>query len=200
MPAAVLSAAALLLAACSSRSAPDVPPSTRVVTRIETVHSTATAPVPPALAVVPPLTPGAAPPAGQRERACPYLAAAQVADTVGSHVYRTTTDATGCRFFFYAAPYNAVADVMVTTYASASDATTAMTALASVPGRDGRGQDGIGPGVSGVLFRAPLVPADGGRDWACAFTSGARLAVVRTQRTDISQPALDLATALVKTL
>lgn len=185
------------LAGCSSASGPaDPPPSTRVITRTETVAPSA--PVPPTLTAVPPLVPGAAPPAGQREQSCPYLASGTVADIVGSHVYRTTTGDQECRFFFYAAPYNAVADIVQTTYGSAADAVTAMTVLASAPGREGRRQPGIGPGIDGALFRAPLVAADDGRDWACAFTAGATLVVVRTQRTDTSQPALDLATAVAQ--
>jgi hypothetical protein len=199
-----LLAAAFPLAGCGS-GAP-APPSTSVVT--DTVTTTLSAstfrPAPPTS--VAPLPPGATPPAGEAERSCPYIATTpeqnrqtNVADIVGSHVYRTTvlteSRPVGCRFYFYAPPYNAVADIEARTFTSDLEARNAMVRTGET-GQQAIGQPDLAPGVPGIAFRTEFYGPDGGRDWACAFAAGPVLVVVHTQRADTAATAVYLAQAV----
>lgn len=201
---ALVAVSTALLTGCGSTAPP--PPSTSVVT--DTVTSTLSAStfraLPPTSAA--PLPPGSAAPAGQAEQPCPYIASTprqdsqtNVADIVGSHVYRTTvltgSRPVGCRFYFYAPPYAAVADIQARTFASELEARNAMIRTGEA-GQQAIGQPHLAPGAQGIAYRTEFYGPDGGRDWACAFATGASMVVVRTQRTDTAAAAVYLAQAV----
>ena len=197
-------AAVLALAACVP--AKTTPGTTRTVveTQVSTLPPTSTAPsyTPPPPHSVAPLPPGSRPAKGETERACPYIASSpdagddSVADIVGSHVLRTTvlttTRPVGCRFYFYAGPYQAIADIVPQTFGSAAAAYAAMLATAAA-GTSESGRSDLVPGVDAVLYRTAFFGPDAARDWACAFAAGPVLVVVHTQRDDTSFSALRLA-------
>ncbi len=191
--AGLLGVVALTQSACTS-SSPDPGPSTIVNTRTETeTLSPSQAPLP-TLTTAAPLP--AQLPAGQTAKECPYIASQDVADIVGSHVYRTLVGTDGsCRFYFYSAPFNAIADITVATYSSPAQAVDAMTRTA-LKGTEASTQSDIAPGVNGALFRTAFLARDNGQDWACAFTVAAKLVVVRTWTTNASASALSLAAAI----
>jgi hypothetical protein len=193
---------ACALTGCSTRT-----PQSVVATSTSTRTVLATVAAPPPTYVVPrpttvaPLSPGATPNAGESERRCPYIHSSQqdgadsVADIIGSHVYRTTVLASrpvGCRFYFYAAPYEAIADIVAQTFATHRAAYNAMVLIGRA-GADAIGQPRIVGGVDAVLYRTRFFGADGARDWACVFAAGKVLVVVHTQRDETSYPALQLA-------
>lgn len=214
--AAVGVASAVCVSACTSSGAPGSPAgSTRVTTIVSTVTRTA-ATLPPATGpaftpapTVHPLPPGAAPRRGEVERTCPYLRAGlnveptggpNVADIEGDRVYRRTVltalTPVGCRFYFYAPPYEAVADIVPRTYPSAAAARAALAGVVrTAPAAEAR--PGFVAGVDGVRFRTRFFGPDGERDWAFAFAKGRVLVVVRTQQTNVSVNAEQLARAVV---
>ncbi|MEO6885798.1 MAG: hypothetical protein ABI232_05865 [Jatrophihabitantaceae bacterium] len=122
-----------------------------------------------------------------------------VADIEGDHVYRTTVltglKPVGCRFYFYAGAYEAIADIVPTTFTTSVQATNAMI-LTSRAGTEAIGKKAIVPGVDAVLYRTRFFGEDGARDWACVFAKGKVMVVVHTQRTDTSLNALLLAKAV----
>lgn len=197
----------LVLAACTSAT-PAPRPSDRTIFETETLTRTPsvsfTPPVPTSVA---PLPPGARPRRGEIEKRCPYIASAEqdgspsVADIVGSHVYRTTvlttSDPVGCRFYFYADPYRAIADILVRRFATPAAAYAAMV-LTGRAGGQPIGKQDLVRGVDGVLFRTRFYGPDGARDWACVFAAGQVLVVVHTQRDDTSFSALELARAVAR--
>ncbi len=164
-------------------------------------------PAPPT--TVAPLPPGASPAAGEVEKPCPYIASSpdqnpnvNVADIEGDHVYRTTVLTTltpvGCRFYFYAGPFEAIADIIPRTFPTALEAYNAMV-LTGEAGTEARGQHDIIKGVDGVIYRTQFLggpEGDNGQDWACVFAKGKVMVIVHTQRTDQSLSVLRLAQAL----
>jgi hypothetical protein len=197
--------ACLSLAACTSASR------TRTITttRESTVHSTVTettqAPPmfkPKPAATVAPLVPGQPPAAGETEKACPYILSTQdqgpdsLADLEGDRVYRTTVltrmSPVGCRFYFYAPPFEAIAEIAARTFTSSLAAHDAMV-LTGQAGTQVAGKPNIVPGVDAVLYRTKFFGPDGARDWACVFAKGKVMVTVRTQRTDTSLNALLIA-------
>jgi hypothetical protein len=194
-----------LLAGCSSEGTPSTGDRTITSTTTQTRPAAQTFTPAPATSVAP-LPPGAAPPAGEAERACPYIASTpsedpnvNVADIEGDHVYRTTVltrhDPVGCRFYFYAGPYQAIADIVPRRFPDAVAAHNAMV-LTAEAGSDAQGKKDMLPGIDAVLFRTAFFGPDGERDWACAFAKGKLLVVVHTQRSDTSYSALLLAKAV----
>lgn len=195
----------LALAGCTSKAA-DPPPHT-VSRTVTTTATRAPSFVPPVATTVAPLPPNAQPARGEVERACPYIASTpeqnpkvNVADIEGDHVYRTTvlTNLTpvGCRFYFYAGSFEAIADIVPRTFATALDAHNAMVLTATKTGTEAEGKPNIVPGVDAVLFRTSFFGPDHAQDWACAFAKGRVMVVVHTQRTDQSVSALSLAQAI----
>ncbi len=139
-------------------------------------------------------------PAGETEGPCPYIANQDVADIEGDHVYRsaviTTTKPNGCRFYFYASPFEAVADIVPMTFPTATDAYNAMIATAKA-GTENLGVKDLVPGVDAVLFKTTFFGQDGpDADWACVFAKGTVLVVVHTQQTNVSFNARSLAEAV----
>ena len=206
--AAVFAAATLMLVggltACSSKSAPGATDSTiteiQTITRTPTPSAASSSYVPPPAATVAPLGQAhAAMPAGEVEGTCPYISNDALADAEGDHVYRTATltglTPVGCRFYFYAGPFEAIADILPMTFATATDAYNAMVAT----GNAGSGTLGIKdliPGVDGVSYKTAFFGPDvaSGGDWACAFAKGNVMVVVHTQQTNVSFNAKAIAT------
>ena len=122
-----------------------------------------------------------------------------MADLEGNRIYRTTvltrTTPVGCRFYFWAWPYEATADIVPNTFASPDAARQAMIVTADA-GTQIEGRPNIIPGVDAVLYRTKFYGPDGTRDWACAFAAGRIMVVVHTHRTDQSSSALYIAQAI----
>jgi hypothetical protein len=192
-----LLAAALVasLAACTSTKTTVVDvTNTRTVTGTRT-PSTAPAFTPRPVTTVAPLPPGAAPAAGEVEKACPYILSSQdqgddsMADLEGDRVYRTTVltklKPVGCRFYFWAGPFEAIAEIAPRKFATPRAALEAAIATAKVD-PDAQTYRELVPGVTAISYRTKFFGPDGNRDWACVFVKGATMVVIRTQRTDTS--------------
>lgn len=202
--AAALVAAGVLLAGCTSGGPPATPDTTHTATQVITQAPTF---VPRAPRTVRPQPPGSRLAAGEVERRCPYIASTpeenakvNVADIEGDHVYRTTLltklKPVGCRFYFYAPPYEAIADIVPRRFATALDAHNAMVLTATRTGTQATGKPSIVKGVDAVLYRTKFFGPDGAHDWACVFAKGNLMVIVHTQRRDTSLNALLLATAV----
>jgi len=204
-----LIALALLLAACTSSGTPAPRDSTVTRTVIGTRTPDPTRSFTPApAATVHPLSPGAKARAGEKERRCPYIrtgldqdagGGVNMADLEGDRIYRTTVltkySPVGCRFYFYAPPYEAVADIRPKRFATATDAFNAMVLTANA----GRGQiteKNFTAGLTGISFQTKYFGPDGRRDWAFVFTKGRLLIGVYTQRKDTSRNAVYIARAI----
>lgn len=195
--------AGVTLSGCSKSASPPATTSTQTVVQTHTSAAVA-APVP--AGYVAPLRPGEHPAKGEVEKACPYIKSTQNEDPVnsvatieGNRVYRTTVITTmkpvGCRFYFWAPPYEAVADIVTKTYASSTLAHNAMVATGSKGGHV-EGVPNLVPGVDAVLFQTKFFVDDGSKDWACAFAKGNVLVIVHTNQTDVSFNARALAAYL----
>lgn len=195
------------LASCTPKK-----PTAVTTTRDTTVHATVTETsqgpptfTPKPASTVAPLVPGQQPAAGEVEKACPYILSSQdqgpdsVADLEGDRVYRTTVltamKPVGCRFYFYAPPYEAIAEIATYTFGSAAEAHDGIV-LTSRTGTAAQGKTAIVPGVDAVVYRTKFFGRDGARDWACAFAKGKVMVIVRTQRFDTSLNALLIAQAI----
>jgi hypothetical protein len=201
-------AALALAAGCSSSGTPT--PTSPGGTR--TVIGTTTAPPPPfrppPAATVAPLPYGAPAHNGERDHACPYIrsglnedsgAGVNLADLEGDRVYRTTLltryHPLGCRFYFYAPPYEAIADIRPYTFSTRLAAYDAMVRTAEA-GRQTIVEKDFVPGVTGIGFRTKYFGPDGFHDWAFVFAKGRHMVIVYTQRSDTSRNALYIARAI----
>jgi len=207
---AIVAVGLVLIGGCSSSTTVDDPVITTTVT-------STSAPPPPAFhptadRAVAPLPSGAKAPKGQIDKRCPYIrtglnqdnsyggSGVNVADIEGDRIYRTTVLTTykpvGCRFYFFAPPYEAVADIQPRTFATAAEAHDALVLTARL-GSEPISKPSFVRGVDGVLYRTAFFGQDGKRDWAFAFAKGRVLVVVHTQRKDTSLNAFDLGKAIV---
>lgn len=200
-------AALALVAGCTSGSGS--PAST--ITHTSTVtHSSAVGDTwrPPRPAHVRPLPPGHKPHKGEKDGSCPYIrtglnvdggGGVNLADLEGDRVYRTTVLTSyhphGCRFYFYAPPYEAIADIRPYTFGSAVEAFNAMIRTAR-SGHELITERDFVKGVTGICFRTKYFAADGARDWAFAFAKGTTMVIVYTQRFDTSRNGLYIAKAI----
>ena len=202
------------LSACTSSGPHTSPTQTTTSVITETIHRTQTvAPSagarPRADRTVAPLPPGQHPPKGEVEKACPYLRAGlnidptsqpNVADLEGDRVGRVTVlparTPVGCRFYFANPGYEAVADILPTTYPTAAAAHAALVALARTRAAV-EPRPHFVPAVDGIRFRTAFFGPDHGRDWAFAFAKGRVLVVVHTQQDNVSLNAERLAAAIV---
>lgn len=202
--------AVTLVGACSSGGGDQPTPTTSTITttiarpRPTPPKSSAFTPSP--ARSVAPLSPDDHPAAGEVEKACPYVASTpdqnpdvNVADMEGDHVYRTTvlTDLkpVGCRFYFYAPPFEAIADIQPYTFPTARDAYNAMVRTGQA-GQNYSGRPHIIAGVDAIVYQTRFFGDDGGQDWACVFAKGKTMVVVHTQQTNVSYNALQIATAV----
>jgi hypothetical protein len=203
-------AAVVALAACTSGRG--TPTSTTTSTHTQTVPATRSPggrPFrPPHPATVHPLPPGAKPSAGEQDGACPYIrtgldvdngTGVNMADLEGDRIYRTTLltrySPVGCRFYFYAPPYEAIADIRPYRFHSKLEAYNAMIRTARA-GRELITERNFVDAVTGICFRTKFFGSDGTRDWAFVFAKGRTMVIVRTQRTDTSRNALFIARAI----
>ncbi|WP_375477898.1 hypothetical protein [uncultured Jatrophihabitans sp.] len=205
--------AAGVLAGCtaSATSSPTSPAVTHTVVEGTRTATSAPAISPPRPAKsVQPLPPGRAPRAGEAQRACPYIRtgldedpagakSANVADIEGDRVYRTVVltrlRPVGCRFYFYAPPYEATAEIRPATYPTATAARDAMV-LTARTGTEQLTERDFVAGLTGICYRTAFFGPDGRRDWAFVFAKGRVLVTVYTQRSDTSRNALYLAQAI----
>jgi hypothetical protein len=198
---------AIALSSCTARQ--HVVTTTRDTTVYATVTETTPAPPPtfkpkPATTLAP-LVPGQQPAAGEVEKACPYILSTQdqgpnsMADLEGDRVYRTTVLTTmkpvGCRFYFYAYPYEAIGEITTRTFPTSAEAHDAIV-LTSQTGTAAEGKKDIVPGVDAVVYRTKFFGPDGASDWACVFAKGKAMVIVRTQRKDTSLNSVLIAQAI----
>jgi hypothetical protein len=196
------------LSGCSSKSTGSAGAPTITETHTNT-RSASVAPSTASTYVVPPAaTVGAlgsahaAMPAGEVEGTCPYIANQDFADLEGDRVYRTSTLTTlkpvGCRFYFWAGPFEAIGDIMPATLATPTDAYNAMVATGAA-GTGTIGVKDLAPGVDAVLYKTSYFGPDNakGGDWACAFAKGNVMVIVHTQQTNVSYNARAIAAAIV---
>jgi hypothetical protein len=197
-----------LLAGCTSKSGSGGTGG-GTVTNTTTVTHTRSAPAPTYTpkpeSTVAPLPPNTAPAAGEVEKACPYILSSQsqgpdsMADLEGDRVYRTTVltnmNPVGCRFYFWAGPFEAISEIATQQFSSARDARAAMIATAKVDSA-AQGYPNLLPGIDAISYRTKFFGPDGNRDWACVFVKGSLLVKVRTQRSDTSLNARLIAKAI----
>jgi len=202
--------AVLALAGCTSRRVTTT--SSRTITHDQT--TTATRPPkppsyhPPQPHFVRPLPPGAKTPAGEQDGRCPYIRAGldidagggvNLADLEGDRVYRQTVltrlHPVGCRFYFYAPPYPAEAEIQPHTFATAAAARDAMI-LTARTGTNPIVEKGFVHGLTGIAFQTKFFAEDGNQDWAFVFAKGPRMVVVYTFQTNVSRNALYIAQAI----
>ena len=203
----------VVCAGCSSSNQPVDNPviSTTTTTTTRTSTQPATPYHPKPDRAVAPLPYGAKAPKGEVDKRCPYIKTGlnqdssyvpgtNVADIEGDRIYRTTVltrlPPVGCRLYFYAPPYEAVADILPRTFKTALDAHNALVLTARL-GTEPISKPSFVAGVDGILYRTTFFAQDGHRDWAFAFAKGKVLVVVHTQRTDTSLNAFDLGKAIV---
>lgn len=206
-------AAVWALAACTSSGTPAAPTDTGAAstrTEVVTRTRTSTAPpyTPPPATSVAPLPPGTHPPRGEKAGRCPYIRAGldaepgpapTVADIEGDRVGRVTLLSgyrpTGCRFYFAYPDYQPVADILPTTFSTATQARNAMIRTAAA-GSDVSTYRDFAQGLTGISYRTRFNGEDGARDWAFVFAKGTVTVVVHTQQTTSSSNARYLAAAI----
>jgi hypothetical protein len=172
----------LVLAGCTSQSSPAPASPTPVVTQ------TLTSP-PPSVAT----TPISTGPVTAKSGSCPFISLSAAMNVIGQRLARSTElrsgGATiGCRF--YAIQGSALhtsenlpgpnqPDIEITTarYASADAAHNAVVTTAEA------GTEFAQVSITGTyaaIYRTRFDPTDGSRDWACVFSIGTRLVVIKT--------------------
>jgi hypothetical protein len=211
-----LVAVALTGALAGCRSSTDTT-TTTTTTRTRTIvatltptHAPSTGGFKPAPATtVTPLPPSSAPLPDEVERPCPYIASSptsaqesgtDLADAEGDHVYRTTVLTTlrpvGCRFYFYAPPYEAIADILPRTFATSEAAYDAMV-LTARAGRNQATERDFAPEATGIRYQTNFFGPDGLNDWAFVYAKGRLMVIVHTQQTNASQNAVNIARLVV---
>ena len=208
----VACAATLALAGCTSSAVPST--STRVVTHDRTVTGTRT-PEPPSYqppkpSFRRPLPPGTPPPPGEKDHSCPYIrtgldvdagGGVNLADLEGDRVYRNTIltryHPVGCRFYFYAPPYPAEAEIQPHTFATRTEAFDAMIRTART-GRNLITEKNFVHGLTGICFQTKFFAEDGNRDWAFVFAKGKTMVIVYAFQTNTSRNALYIARAIAR--
>lgn len=203
--------AALLVAGCTSSGTPQ-PGSDGTVTHTRTITGTRPAPAssfrPPRPTFRRPLPPGTPTRQGEKDHPCPYIrtgldvdagGGVNLADLEGDRVYRNTVltsyHPVGCRFYFYAPPYPALAEIQPHRFPTARDAFDAMIRTART-GHELITERNFARGLTGICFRTKFYAADGVRDWAFVFAKGKTMVIVYTFRTDTSRNALYIARAI----
>jgi hypothetical protein len=211
---AALLGVVLLSTACTGGSA-GPGPQTSDVTITQTVpapssaHPASSSPapssahyVPPPASALPGVAPGSALPAGEVDGTCPYIATQDAADIEGDRIYRTTVlhslTPVGCRFYFWCCDYEAIADIVPMTFATATQAYNAMVATGHA-GANVIGVKNLVPGVDAVLYQTKFYGPDGALDWAATFAKGRVMVTVHTQQKNISFNAKEFAATIAPT-
>jgi hypothetical protein len=211
---AVLVAVLVAVAGCTPRGGRTITTTgTRTLTNASTVTGTRPPPSryqPPPPSFVRPLPPGTPPPRGEKDHSCPYIrtglnvdsgGGVNLADLEGDRVYRNTvlTDyhPVGCRFYFYAPPYPAEAEIQPHRFATAAAARDAMI-LTARTGHNEIVERNFVHGLTGICFQTKFFRADGDDDWAFVFAKGRTMVVVYAFQTNTSRNALYIAQAIAK--
>ena len=103
----------------------------------------------------------------------------------------------GCRFYFdpnWGYPRMTM-EITSRTYATPTAAYDAMVRIGQ-RGANGQGLHGLVPGVDGVLYQTRFYPPDGDDDWACTFAKGNKMVTVKTDQTNVSLNARQVATLI----
>jgi len=205
--------AALVLAGCTSNK--QAPVDTTTITHDSTVTGTRP-PEPPSYQPPEPrfrkpLPPGTRPPKGEKDGPCPYIrpglniggygGGKNLANLEGDRIYRqtvlTTLNPVGCRFYFYAPPYPAEAEIQPHTFSSHREAYNAMI-LTARTGHSQISEKDFVPGVDGICFQTKFFAEDGNNDWAFVFAKGKVMVVVYAFQTNTSRNAFYIAKAIAK--
>jgi hypothetical protein len=148
---------------------------------------------------------------------CPYLAKQSAADQAGMRLDKITKltqsgRTVGCRFYAlehpgdgcdasclaaeHLPPGNQPAiEIVSTKYASSTAARNAFILLAE-KGSNYQ-QEQIRAGLKGLCYQTNFWAHDNGKDWACAFSVGATMVVIRTVVTDPALNVVEIASAIV---
>jgi hypothetical protein len=181
-------------------------------THTQTVTHTSRPPAPSFHPVKPafrkPLPPGAAPGMHEKDHSCPYIktglnvtanSGVNLADLEGDRAYRNTIltnyHPVGCRFYFYAPPYAAIAEIQPHTFATATDAYNAMI-LTARTGRSLITEKNFARGATGICFQTKFFADDGNRDWAFVFAKGKTMVIVYAFQTNTSRNAFYIGRAV----
>jgi hypothetical protein len=181
-------------------------PSTDVRTSIVTVSPhPSSAPV----SVVPPISSGATKSA--TASACPLLDQQAAAHKVGMRLERITVlhsggRLVGCRFYalqnsplaqseHLPGPHQPAVEIQTYRYPSARDAYNGFVRLSTKEGRHLQQAQIVGS-TPGLCFQTHFYAKDHGTDWACAFSKGIVMCVVRTVVTSPALNAIAVARAI----
>jgi hypothetical protein len=204
--------ALLALAGCTSSGSTPTP--TDGVTHTRTTTSTRPGGTggftPPKPAFRRPLPPGAQPGKHEKDHSCPYIKTGlnvtddtgpNLANLEGDRVYRNTVltnyHPVGCRFYFYAPPYAAIAEIQPHTFDTATQAYNAMIATAKT-GHNLIVEKNFARGATGICFQTKFFAEDGNRDWAFVFAKGRTMVIVYAFQDNTSRNALYIAQAIAK--
>ncbi|HJQ03055.1 MAG TPA: hypothetical protein VJ851_15780 [Jatrophihabitans sp.] len=132
---------------------------------------------------------------------CPYIDTAAAADAEGNRIGTVSVltvrgKTMGCRFRFAYGDNHYTLEITSARYADATAAYNAMVQRGRAGGQV-TGVPGLVPGVDAVLYRTSFYPPDGNRDWACTFAKGSTMVTVKTDQTDTSQDAENVARLIV---
>ena len=132
---------------------------------------------------------------------CPYIGTEAAQDAEGNMIGTVSVlsvhGATmGCRFRFAFADNHYTLEITSARYADPTAAYNAMVQRGRA-GHQTAGVPGLAPGVDGVLYQTSFYPPDGPKDWACSFAKGATMVTVKTDQTDTSQDAENIARLIV---
>jgi hypothetical protein len=128
---------------------------------------------------------------------CPYIGTAAAADAEGNQIGTVSVltvrgKTMGCRFRFAYGDNHYTLEITSARYANPTAAYNAMVQRGRAGGQP-TGIPGLAPGVDAVLHRTAFYPPDAGRDWACSFAKGSTVVTVKTDQTDTSQDAENVA-------
>jgi hypothetical protein len=132
---------------------------------------------------------------------CPYIDTQAAADAEGNRIgaiiiLSIKGQAMGCRFRFQYSDRHYILEITSAGYATQTTAHNAMV-IASRVDPNAFSEPAIAAGVEAVLYRTTFYAPDGNRDWACAFTKGRTVVTVKTDQTDTSTDALNMAKLIV---
>src|SRR5205085_9759630 len=91
-------------------------------------------------------------------------------------------------------PSQVAIEVLVSQYASPSTARDAFIRVATA-GTNYQ-QDDVATGVKGLCYQTTLWSPDKGKDWACTFSKGSKVVVIRTVVTDPAFNVVQIAKAV----
>jgi hypothetical protein len=199
----VAAAVAVLAAACTTDGGGPAPSTrTRTVTATSTTSAAPSGPI------------GTAPTRSVPARSCPLLDTRQAADHVGMRLARVTVlrsggRVVGCRFYalqdsplsqseHLPGPHQPVIEITTYRYPSELAAHNAFVRLAE-KGTNPQTASIVGQ-APGVCFQTDFYAKDAGKDWACAFSKGDTMVLVRTVVTSPALSAILVARAVAEQL